>query len=144
MTVSGDFNCRKKAAEAKGTTLDIGATFIAPYANHFWSVQKDMLEESEALSRRWFARRRATAQNAMEAAGTFGQAPMTPGWVLAVWGERQASSLAQMTEDLNDWLGFCRHCASVIASNEIEAEEEILEAASPSTDLQESVESVPV
>ncbi|MDI3338098.1 hypothetical protein QKW60_16945 [Defluviimonas aestuarii] len=104
---------------------------IGPHTRHFWEIQEQILNEAEAFSRHWFARRHIAARTALKAseevAGFGGADPEEMMTALNAWQHHSAERIA---EDMREWAGFCLRCAGHLASGEAAAGREALEKTS--------------
>ncbi len=97
---------------------------IAPQQEQFWKAQDRILEESEAFSKAWFARRHEATQSALEAVHRMNGGGGDPSAALQAMTDWQQGSIKRLAEDMQQWVELCTTCAGRIAQAEVEAGKE--------------------
>lgn len=92
----------------------------------FWRAQDGVLDEAEAYSSAWYARRHAAVRSALQILREMNGRSADPAAGLQAISEWQRHSVERMTEDMQHFLSLCAHCAGRIASAESELAEDIL------------------
>lgn len=103
---------------------------IKPQVEQFWDAQEKMLDEAEAFTRHWFARRHEAARTALDAARTAASGDDAgPAAAMQALSEWQRHSAERLAEDGQEWLAMIARCASYVSETEVEAVEETLSEA---------------
>lgn len=97
---------------------------IAPQQEHFWKAQDRILEETEAFSKAWFARRHEATQSAIKAMQKLNDNGADPSSAVKAMLDWQQGSIKRMAEDMQQWVELCTTCAGRIAQAEVEAGKE--------------------
>ena len=100
---------------------------LTPQMEQFWKAQDDMLEDAEAFSKAWYARRHDAARSALKAVRKLNGSGMTPMSVMQEMAEWHRHSLERLTEDMQHMMSLCARCAGRIATAETLAAEKTLE-----------------
>lgn len=100
---------------------------LAPQMEQFWHAQEGMLDEGEAFSKAWYARRHEAARSALKLVRKFNGTRSNPMATLQDMADWQRHSLERLTEDMQHWMSLCARCAGRFASAESIAAEEALE-----------------
>lgn len=100
---------------------------IAPQMEQFWKAQDGLLEEAEAFSKAWFARRHDAARSALRAVRKLNGDSTNPMALMQELAEWQRHSVERLTEDMQHWMSICARCAGRVASAETLAAEEGLD-----------------
>lgn len=99
----------------------------APQLEKFWRAQDGVLDEAEAYSNAWYARRRAAVRSALDILEEMNGKTPEPAAAMQAISEWQRHSFERMTEDMQHWMSLCAHCTGRIVTAESEAAEEILQ-----------------
>ncbi len=94
---------------------------IAPQQEHFWKAQDRILDETEAYSKAWFARRHEAARSALETVHRISGNGSDPSAALQAMANWQQGSFKRMAEDMQQWVDLCTTCAGRVAEAEVEA-----------------------
>lgn len=98
----------------------------APQLEQFWRAQDGVLDEAEAYSRAWYARRHDAVRSALKILREMNGRTPEPAAALQAMSEWQRHSIERMAEDVQHWMSLCAHCAGRIVTAESEAAEDIL------------------
>lgn len=99
---------------------------LTPQMEQFWKAQEDMLEDAEAFSKAWYARRHDATRSALKAVRKLNGSGVTPMSVMHEMADWQRHSLERLSEDMQHLMGLCARCAGRIASAETIAAEKAL------------------
>lgn len=97
---------------------------MAPQMMQFWQAQDCMLNEVEAFSKAWFARRHAATQSALDALHKADTAGADPAKSMKLAFDWQQHSFQRLAEDMQQWMALCARCTGHVADAEIEAGKE--------------------
>jgi len=97
---------------------------IAPQLEQFWKAQDEILEEGEAFSKAWFARRHEATRTALDAVHGMNGAGATPAAAMRTLAQWQQGSLQRLADDFQQWLALCARCTGRVTGAEIEAAQE--------------------
>jgi len=108
--------------------------FMAPQVEHFWEAQDYLLNETEAFTAKWFARRHAATRAAIDAARTMAKSGSGhPDSSLQTLSDWQSQSAERVAEDIQEWLDLWSRCADFVARSESQVGAEGLEKAVKAT-----------
>lgn len=96
---------------------------IAPQMEQFWKAQDGLLDEAEAFSREWYARRHDAARSALRTVRKLDGDSTNPMALMQEMAEWQRHSFQRLTEDMQHWMSMCARCAGRVASAETLAAE---------------------
>ena len=97
---------------------------ITPQLERLWKAQDEILEESEAFSMAWFARRHEATKTALDAVHGMNGAGATPAAAMRTLAQWQQGSLQRLADDFQQWLGLCARCTGRMTGAEFEAARE--------------------
>ncbi len=122
------------------------APLIGPQIEQFWTMQDNLLNESQRFTQHWFERRHAAVRSGLDAARAISREslsnPMTAITLLSDWQKHSAERLA---EDAQEWFETMSRCAEYAIKTEAETLDETLSEASELTrKVTKSAKSEPV
>jgi len=95
---------------------------IGSQCQDFWKAQESILQETEAFSRAWFARRHEATRTALDVARKVGEnGGSQPAEAMRAITEWQRGSLARLTRDMQEWMDLTAHCTAHLAGSRTEA-----------------------
>ncbi len=106
---------------------------LATRMQQFWKAQDGLLDEAEAFSRAWFARRHEAAKSALETVRKVNGDGGDPSGSMQAIADWQQHSLQRMAEDMQEWVGLCSRCAAQMTEGETAAGGQGAEAAAGRT-----------
>lgn len=99
---------------------------IAPRLMHMFRAQEKILGAYMSLAQRCLDRQNKMTSKAIAATRSMQESPGDIHALQAMLSELPRQYLEKTTEDVADWMAFCRECADRLTTEEIEAEAEIM------------------
>ena len=108
----------------------LGVPMLGSQAKHFWEIQENILNETEAFSKNWFERRHKASRAGLEAANNFRESGATnPGAALRTIADWQTQSMQRLVDDFQDWVGLYSRCTAHLANQETQSLEDVKQKA---------------
>ena len=100
----------------------------APHIEKILQAQENALQEAQAFTENWFARRHTATKSALKAAqGITKNGGSDPTEFAKGMTDWQRHSMERIAEDFQEWIDLCTRCAGHFVSAEVEAEKEGLQ-----------------
>ncbi|SLN53939.1 hypothetical protein PEL8287_02868 [Roseovarius litorisediminis] len=111
-----------------GTPLALNP-LVKPQVEQFWDAQEKLLQEAEAFTRHWFARRHEATKSAMDAAKKATVSANDPTEAMQAMADWQRHSVERIAEDAGEWMDMVARCTGHVVRSEAQVSEEALEEA---------------